>query len=116
MAARILAVGISFLQIQLHDLIIEHGDCVQQLFAVLVGKVDHILGDRLHAHILAQLIVIDIGIHLHQIDDTLEGILFSDGQLDGDGVGLQAIVHHVENMVEVRAGDVHLIDVDHPGT
>lgn len=24
-------------------------------------------------------------------------------------------MHHVENMVEVRAGDVHLIDVDHPG-
>ena len=103
------------LQIQLHDLIIEHGDRVQQLLAVLVGKVDHILGDRLHAHILAQLIVIDIGIHLHQVDDTLEGILLPDGQLDGDGVGLQPVVHHVQHVIEIRAGDVHLVDVDHPG-
>ena len=103
------------LQIHLHDLIIEHGHGIQELFTVLVGKVEHILGDRLNAHILAQLIVIDIGIHLHQVDDTLEGILLPDGELDGYGVGLQAVVYHVQHVIEIRAGDVHLVDVDHPG-
>ena len=103
------------LQIQLHDLVVEHGHGIQQLLAVLVGDVDHILGDRLDAHILTQLIVVDIGVHLHQVDDTLEGILLPDGKLDGDSVGLQAVMHHVQHMVEIRAGDIHLIDVDHPG-
>ena len=103
------------LQIHLHDLVIEHGHSVQQLLAVLLGQIHHILGDRLDADILTQLIVVNISIHLHQIDDTAEGILFSDGQLDGYSIGLQTIVHHVQHVEEVRAGDVHLVDVDHPG-
>ena len=103
------------LQIHLHDLVIEHGNGIQQLLAVLVGQIHHVLGDGLHAHVLTQLIVVDIGIHLHQVDDTLEGILLPDGELDGDGVGLQTVMHHVQHVVEVRAGDIHLVDVDHTG-
>ena len=34
------------------------------------------------------------------------------GQLDGHGVRLQALVDHVDHVVEVRAHDVHLVDVD----
>ena len=103
------------LQIHLHDLIIEHGNGVQQLLTILVGQVHHVLRDGLHTHILAQLIVVDISIHLHQIDDTLEGILLPDGQLDGHGVALQTIMDHVQHVIEIGAGDVHLIDVHHPG-
>ena len=102
-------------QIHLHDLIIEHGNSIQQLFPVLIGQVHHVLGDRLYAHILAQLIVINISIHLHQVDDTLEGILLTDGELNGHGVALETVMHHVQHMEEIRAGDIHLIDVDHPG-
>ena len=40
---------------------------------------------------------------------------FSDGQLDGDGIALQTVVDHIQYMIEVRAGDVHLIDIDHAG-
>ena len=103
------------LQIHLHDLVIEHGNGVQQLLAVFLGQIRHILGDRLNADILAQLIVVDISIHLHQVDDTAEGILLPDGELNGYSIGLQPVVHHVQNVIEIRTGDVHLIDVDHPG-
>ena len=103
------------LEVHLHDLVIEHGHRVEQLLAVLVGQIHHILGDRLHAHVLAQLIVVDIGIHLHQIDDTLEGILLTDGELDGHSVALQAVLNHVQHVIKIRAGDVHLVDVNHTG-
>ncbi len=45
----------------------------------------------------------------------LKSSFSADGQLDGDGVGAQTVVHHVQHVEEIRAGDVHLVDVDHPG-
>ncbi len=103
------------LQVHLHDLVVEHGNGVQQLFPVLVGQVHHIGGDGLHAHILAQLIVIDISVHLHQVDDALEGLLFPDGQLDGHGVALEPVVDHVQHVIEIRAQHVHLVHIHHAG-
>src|SRR5699024_6158354 len=102
-------------QIQLHDLIVHHGNGVHQLLAVLVGQVHHVLGDRLHTHVLAHLVVVDVGVHLHQVDDAPEIGFLADGQLDGHGVALQAVVDHAKDVVEVGAHDVHLVDVDHPG-
>ena len=72
-------------------------------------------GIGLNAHVLAHLIIVDVGVHLHQVDDALEGILGADGELDGHGVALETVVDHVQNVVEVRAHDVHLVDVDHAG-
>ena len=37
---------------------------------------------------LLQLVVVDVGIHLHQVDDALEGILGADGELDGTALHL----------------------------
>ena len=102
-------------QIILHNGVIEHGDSVQQLLVVLVGQIHHISGDRLNAHILAHLIIVDVGIHLHQIDDALEGILRTDGELDRHSVALETLVDHTQNVVEVRAHDIHLVDVNHAG-
>ena len=103
------------LQGQLHDLIVDVSTGVDELGAVLLGQLQHIGGDLLHAHVLAQLVVVDVGIHLHQVDDALEGILGTDGELDGHRVALEPVVDHVEHVVEVRAHDVHLIDVNHAG-
>ena len=103
------------LQNQHHDLLVDVGTGVQQLGAVLLGQLHHILGDGLHAHILAQLVVIDVGVHLHQINDALEGVLSADGQLDGHRIALQSVVDHVQHVEEIGAHDVHLVDVDHAG-
>ena len=104
------------LQGQLHDLIVDVSTGVDELGAVLLGQLQHIGGDLLHAHVLAQLVVVDVGIHLHQVDDALEGILGADGELDGHRVALEPVVDHVEHVIEVSAHDVHLVDVDHAGT
>ena len=62
------------------------GDGFDQFAAVFLSQLLHILGDLLHADILAQVIVVDVGFHLKQVDDALEGLLLADGKLQGDGV------------------------------
>ena len=102
-------------QIHLHDLVVEIGDGLKELRAVLFGLGAHVLGDFLDAHILAKIVVVDVRLHLEQVDDAAEVRLGADRQLDRNSVAAQALVHHVDNVVEVRAHDVHLIDVDHAG-
>ena len=66
-------------------------------------------------HVLAEVIVIDVGVHIHQIDDTFEGFLTADGELNGHCVALQSVMHHIQHMIEIRAHDVHLVHIDHAG-
>ena len=103
------------LQGQHHELLVQVGAGVDELGPVLLGQVHHVLGDLLHPHVLALGVVIDVGLHFHQVNDALEGLLAADGQLDGHRVALEAVMNHVQNVVEVRAHDVHLVDVDHAG-
>ena len=98
-----------------HQLFVVFGDGFDQFAAVFLSQLLHILGDLLHADILAQVIVIDVGFHLKQVDNALERLLLADGKLQGDGVRLQAVLDHVQHVIEIRAHDVHLIDVNHAG-
>ena len=75
----------------------------------------HVLRDLLHADVVAHVVVVDVSLHVDQVDDAFEGILLADGQLDGHGVGVQAVVQHLHAAEEVGAHGVHLVDVDHAG-
>ena len=114
LADEVLRNGLLF-ERQLHDLVVQVGASVNELGAILLSELEHVLGDLLDAHVLAELVVVDISVHLHQVDDALEGIFRADRQLDGDSVALETVVDHVQNVVEVRAHDIHLVDVDHAG-
>ena len=101
-------------EVQLHDLVVLIGNGLKQLFAVFCGQIGHVLGDLLLADVLAQLIIEDVCLHFEQVDDALKGGLGADGKLDGNGVAFEPIVHHFENVEEIRTHDVHLIHIDHP--
>ena len=63
--------------------------CIRDsLSVILLGQLLHVLGDLLATDILAQVVIVDIGLHFHQIDDALEGVLTADGQLDRDSIAL----------------------------
>ena len=98
-----------------HDLVVQIGSSVNQLLAVFLCQIHHVLGDGLNAHILAEVIIIYVSGHLDQVDDALEIALGADGQLNGHPIALQAIVNHPQDVVEVSAHDVHLVDVNHAG-
>ena len=114
LADEVLRNGLLF-ERQLHDLVVQVGAGIDQLGAILLSQLKHIRRDLFNAHILAELVIVDVSVHLHQVDDALEGIFRADRQLDGDSVALETVVDHVQHVVEVRAHDIHLVDVDHAG-
>ena len=114
LADQILGDGL-LLQRQLHDLVGEVGAGVDEFGAVFLRQLHHIGRDLLHAHVLAHLVIIDVGVHLHQVNDTLEGLLLADGELNGHGIAFQAVVDHTQHVVEIGAHDVHFVDIDHAG-
>ena len=101
------------LEIELHDLIVEVGDRFQQLLAVLLRQLAHVFRNFLNAHVFAEVVVIDVGVHLNEIDDAAEIRFLADGELDRNRVALQPFIDHVDHVVEICAHDVHLVDVDH---
>ena len=100
------------LQIALHDLIIEIGDGFKKVRAVLLGQLAHVLGYLLNAHVLAQIIVIDVRLHVHKVNYAAKIGFLAYGQLDGHGVRLEPVMDHVYHVEEIRAHDVHLVDID----
>ena len=66
-----------------------------------------------YADVLAQIVIVNISLHLNQVNDALELVLGTDRQLDRNSITLQAILHHVDNVVEVSTHDVHFVDINH---
>ena len=52
-----------------------------------------------------------LGLHTDEVDDAAEGILLTNGQLDRNGVRAETLLDHLLHAEEVRAVDVHLVDV-----
>ena len=92
--------------------LISLGDGLEHLGAVLGGLLDHIVGDVNDVVLLAELGLAapHLGLHLDQVDDTLEATLGTDRQLDRDHVGAEAFLHGPHREIEVRADLVHLVD------
>ena len=103
------------LEVLLHELFVVLSNSLDQDVVVLLGLLTHILGDGLSAHVVAHVIVVDLSVHIDQVNDTTEGILLTDGQLDGHAVGVQTIMQHLDAAEEVSTHGVHLVDVHHTG-
>ena len=54
--------------------------------------------------------MVDLSTHAHQIDDTAEGVFFSDRQLNSDRISLQTIFHHLDSISEISSDNIHLVD------
>ena len=99
----------------LEEFLVGFRDALDHLVVVLLREVRHIGGDGFDAHILSEVVVVHVGFHRHEIDDPAEGAFLSDREHDRHGVGVQTLNHHADHAEEVGAGDVHLVDVRHPG-
>jgi len=52
----------------------------------------------------------DDGLHGHQIDDSVKLIFLSDGNLNGDGLGIEALAESIDGVLEIGAHLVDLVD------
>ena len=50
-------------------------------------------------------------VHLNEVDDARELVLGTDRKLQEYRTGTEAVLHHADDVHEVRAGAVHLVDV-----
>ena len=77
--------------------------CSPQFVVVLLSLLHHVSRNILVADILAEVIVVQTSAaHGDQVDDTLEGILRADRQLNRNSVALQTVLHHADYVVEAQ--------------
>ena len=103
------------LEVLVHQLFVRLGRGLDHLLAPLLGLVSEIGGDilALELHPLGRLVPVD-RLHRDEVDDALKLFLGADRELDRNRVGLQAQLHLVVDLEEVRADTVHLVDEGEP--
>ena len=69
---------------------------VDELVAPRLGVVLHVGGDVDGLVLLAHAVVPDQRLHLEQVDDAAELALGADRQLDDRGLGVEAVLDHVD--------------------
>src|ERR687897_602498 len=104
-------VGFDLLALQIHDheLFVLVGDRLQELLPVLISERTHLLwclGDLPRG---PEVVCVDDGLHLDEIDYPLELALGAYRQLHGDGIRPQPVDHRANGLVEVGANTVHLV-------
>ena len=82
---------------------------------IALGLILHVVGDICDRDILSFLVIVDVSLHLEEIHNTFEVVLFSDGKLTDNSVLAELrpdLIHRVE---EVRSHYVHLVYESHTG-
>ena len=80
---------------------------------VLLSKFLHVLGNLLDSYVETLVVIVDISLHFNKVNNSLEVCFSTYGELDRNCVTLQALLHHVDNIIEISSHNVHLIDIDH---
>jgi len=110
LSRRLLAVQVGF-----HCLVVEFHRVLDHEVARLVGGRAVIGRDFFVMVVGAQALAVpDDGLHPHEIDDSLEGGLRADGQLNWDRLDAQSVADGLDALLEVRADLVHLVDEHDP--
>ena len=92
------------LQIHHHQIVIQLADLLNQLRMIKLSLILHVVRDLHDADVVALLIVVDVGSHLEQVDDSLELIFLADGELQADGILAKSGADLIYSVVEVRRG------------
>ena len=103
------------LEVTVHKVVVKLGNRFKQSRSVLLCLIKHIRGDFLNAHILSEVVIINIGVHFNQVDNALKICFSADRKLNRNSVALKSVLHHMNYIVEICAHNVHLIYISHSG-
>ena len=98
-----------------HELVVAFGSRFHYSHVGFFGSILHICGDLCLVVLLAVVRIVNFGVHFNEVDDAFEGIFLADGQFDGNGIGVEPVLHHLYGAFEVCAVDIHLVDVSYAG-
>ena len=93
--------GLLTLKISHHEVVIQLTDLLYHLGMIQLCIVFHVIRNLFNGDILTLVIVVDVSFHLKQVDDALEIILFTDGQLDADCIFAQSGFDLLNSIVEI---------------
>ena len=102
-------------EVLIHQLLVLLGDVLDELVVILLRQLGHIVGNIHDGDVRAEIVVVNVSLHLNEVDQALEVLLSADGELDRNGVTFESVFHHFDDAVEIRAHDVHFINIDHAG-
>ena len=98
------------MDIFLEEPIVDIGDGLQQLLAILLRLFPVFLRDVLDLILGAECFVpVDDGFHIDEIDDSPEVVFLSERKLDRHRRCVQPIPHHLEDSGKISARPVHLV-------
>ncbi|EAX47677.1 conserved hypothetical protein [Thermosinus carboxydivorans Nor1] len=92
-----------------HQLIIALGHGIQQVLPVQFSLLAHVFRNIGSLTGLAEVIGVNDGLHFNQVNNTFEGILKTNGQLDRHRIGAQPGFHHFYNPIKIGADYVHFV-------
>ena len=98
-----------------HEVVVAFGNGFDQFITIFLGLLFVFVGDIGEFLFLAQGIIIGDGLHADQVDHAFEVVFGTHRDLQGNGIGVQAVLHHVHDTEEVGADDIHLIYISHTG-
>ena len=96
-----------------HELVVVLGGGLDELVAVHLGVVGELGGNLADRRVDALVVLVEEdGVHLDEVDDADERCpRRRSGAGCGTGRASEAVLHHADDVVEVGAGAVHLVDV-----
>ncbi|KAF1003177.1 MAG: hypothetical protein GAK36_00297 [Pseudomonas sp.] len=104
---------LTLFQVLVHQLFVGFGSSLDHVAAPLVGQLDHIRRNFFLAVGSAFVVFVPVdGLHLQQVNLTLEVIFCTDGQLNRNRSVAQTILDLTDDAQEVGAGTVHLVHVN----
>ena len=86
---------------------------LDKIGVIFVGKLYHILRNRLVSNVLSEVIVVNFRVHIDKVNNSPECVLRADRQLNRNTVAVETLLNHIKNVVEIRTHNIHLIDVYH---
>ena len=98
----------------LHQLVVVVGELLEELVAGGLRALEVLRGDVGVLPLLAHVALPVVGVHLDEVDHTVQVGLGAPGELQDERVGGEAVDHHLDRALEVRAGAVHLVDEGDP--
>ena len=78
---------------------------------IFLGQLEHVAGYSLLTNILTVVIIVYLCLHGYKVYYTSKGSLAAYRKLYRYSVCIQALPHHIDDVEEIGAYDIHLIDV-----
>ncbi len=96
-----------------HQLVISFSNCFYQSCAVFFCFFLHVFRNFDELFFFTQSIIINDSLHVDQVNHASEGVFEADRQHDRHCVSTQTVLHHLDYVIEVSTGNIHLVYICH---